>query len=743
MARYQVLPEEAVTAPVPPVEAPAGRYRVLDTDAPDPFMAGAVQGMTLGWGDELRAAAGGDLEQIRARNRQAADVAPGTYRAGQALGTVGSMFIPASWAARAVRAGQGLMGAAKAGAAVGGTFGALEALGEHENKTGDPFGAARSTAVGGAVGTVVGGAGAPVLHTLLSGVRAGGRVLSDYARGGSQASLRKTAEALERQGTEPGDLAARLVADASPAVQAMHAAKPEVLQDILRGFQANRTATDIAREVNRRHGTMLTHQQVGSLRAGFDRANPSPRDMLRLSEEVGGGTPEANRSGLTNLMQAVATLPGRGREVALRNMGRTMEEAPERLVGRLSAETGAGTDFRGAIAARQAERAQEANTAYAAAHQQALNTAVSGGPTVPTLIQPILTQWSLRANNMAGERLGHMRRALEIMSRPDPRLKPGQIGTQTLDDYHKARQELDKLISGLRRSQSPADKDMARILGGKDGMREQMNKAVHDAYPTFQAADKRFASDLAREEAMDLGRQYALRLGTKQDDIIREMRNLEMRNPTVVPELREHMMQGIMRNMADEVGRAGGVPTAWMQPMTGGMRPAQGEALRNVLAEPLPGAPLAKSTRSAIGQVKGQPTPYVEGIRQSRNIMGVLNDEARLRKIFTDVWGNSKTAERLAAQQDMAELPRIAAEMASGGWFTAMRQAVVDRLVRAMTERNTEQIARIVTETDPRVLYVALQDMQRMLPMMRAGERGMTAPAVAAASAAGQQITGP
>ncbi|MGE0850995.1 MAG: hypothetical protein AB7O44_15435 [Hyphomicrobiaceae bacterium] len=30
----------------------------------------------------------------------------------------------------------------------------------------------------------------------------------------------------------------------------------------------------------------------------------------------------------------------------------------------------------------------------------------------------------------------------------------------------------------------------------------------------------------------------------------------------------------------------------------------------------------------------------------------VLGEEARLKKIFTDVWSNSKTAERLAAQED-------------------------------------------------------------------------------------------
>lgn len=730
MARYQVITPE--TEAPPPPSRQTGRYRVLDESAPDPFTTGAVQGLTLGWGDELQALLGiNTLEAARERTRRAADIAPGTYRAGQFTGGVGTAVIPGGAMVRSLQAGGGLLGAARAGAVVGGGLGAVEALGEHENKTGDPWGAAAATGFGGLVGGAAGGVGAPVLYGLGSGIRAGARVLGDYARGSSQAALRKTAEALERQGTTPGALADRLVADAAPGVRALHASKPEVLQDIIRGFQQGQTATQIAAAVNRAHGTTLTHPQIGILQAGFNRANPTPRDLLRLSEEVGAGTAESNRSGLTGMMQGVATLQGRGREIALANMGRTVEEAPERLVRRLSAETGAGTDFRGAMAANREARATAAQQAYAVAHQEALNVAVGGGPTVPGLIQPLLKQWTFRAVNMAGERRGHMRRALEIMSGAHAGTKPGSLGVQTLDDFHKARQELDQLLSGLRRSQAPADRDAARIIGG---MRREMNDAVQKAYPAFRDADRRFASDLAREEAMDLGRQYALRLGQRQDDVLKEMRNLELRNPTVVPELREHMMQGIVRTMADDIGTAGGIPTKMIQPLTGGIRPGPREALESVLAAPLPGATAGRG---------GLVPPHAPGRQMTNDIMGVLNDEARLRKIFTDVWQNSKTAERLAAQSDMAELPRIAAEIVTGGWLSSMRQAVAARIRRAITERNNEQIARIVTETDPRVLYLALQDMQRALPGVRAGERGIAASAVAAASAAGQQITGP
>ena len=165
------------------------------------FLRGLLQGASLGWADELESlVTGGDVEAVRDRNRQAADLSPSAYRGGQLVGGIGTALLPASWVARGigggVRAGQGLAGAARTGAIVGGTTGAVEALGEHENKTGDPLGAAVRTLGGGAFGTAVGGTLAPTLYALGAGVRAGGRVLADYAQGGSQAALRKTAEAL-------------------------------------------------------------------------------------------------------------------------------------------------------------------------------------------------------------------------------------------------------------------------------------------------------------------------------------------------------------------------------------------------------------------------------------------------------------------------------------------------------------------------------------------------------------------
>jgi hypothetical protein len=246
---------------------------------------------------------------------------------------------------------------------------------------------------------------------------------------------------------------------------------------------------------------------------------------------------------------------------------------------------------------------------------------------------------------------------------------------------------------------------------------------------------------MAREEAMDLGRGYALRSGQPQDETLTALRRLEAQHPQHAEELRDYFGQGMLRRLADDVENSGGIPAQMVQPLTGGIRPAPQLAMREALGAPLPNAPVATRNNAAAGQVAGRPIPYAPGRQTEAGVTGVLDDEARLKKIFGDVWGNSNTANKLAAQEDMRELPRIAAEMSTGG-IAGLRNAVVNRLVRAMTERNAEQIARIVTETDPRVLYVALQDIRRMQPAIHRGEALMAAPAVAVGSSAGQLTTG-
>lgn len=742
MARY-IVPLEPAAVPAAPItpEPPAatGRYIVADPEAPSPFLHGLMQGGSLEWADEIAGLVGADKEAFRKRTKQAADISPSSYQAGKLAGTAATMLLPAGWA---VRGGAGLAKMAKAGATIGGTTGAVEGLGEYEANPNASMadqitGGGLAAAKGGVVGAVTGGTLAPLLYTLGAGVRAGGRTLYDFATGGNNAALRKTEQALRRQDTDPKQLLDLLTADASPAVRG---AKPEVLMDVLEGMQAQgATATSVAAAVNARHGTALKATDIGKLAKGFDRANPVPRDLIALSEELGGG--EAGRSGLTNLMQAVATLPGRGREVALRNMGATMEAAPERMAQRLSGEMG-DLNFRKTLASREMARKSAASKAYGQAYDDDLSATMAAAmkgknaQTIEAELQPIWTGYALHGQQLGGETGSKVAQGVQIAAG----IKPGSTayGVNSLQRYHEARKTLDRFMADLRNSAAP-DNNALRILGD---MRRDMNQIAYARSKTFEAADKRFATDMAREEALRLGRKMPFRSSEGQDEVLAALRDLERRHsPQVAQELRDHFSQGMLRRMADEIETTGGVPGRFVQPLTGGIRPGPRKALEEALGAPLPGAAVAKTSRKATGAIKGQPAPYTEGLKQARDITAILGDEARLGKTFRDVWGNSKTAERMAAQEDLRALPGIAAEISTGG-LGGLKNAVTKRLMQAITERNAEQIARIVTETDPRQLYLALQRIVRMQPKIKGGEALLGAPAISAGSAAGQMLTG-
>lgn len=726
MARYTVLDPTAAPAiaQAPEVTTPqasGGRYTVVDPNAPssvDAFVRGALQGVTLEWADELAGLTGlADKNEMRDRTRAMKDADPSAYNVGK---FAGSMLVPGGWAMRAAKGGMSLMNAARVGALAGGVTGAVEAAGESESPSlADNL---LKAGLGGAAGAVTGGLVSPAVYSLASGVRAGGRALADFGDDGLNSALRKTEQALRRQDVSPDQLIRRLTADANSTVQK---APNEVLTEVLRLNSTGASATDIANEVNKKLGSYLTPQQVGALVKGFDRGNPVPRDMIKLSEEVGG---VPGRSGLTSMMQGVTSIPGQGREIALRNMGATMESSPDRLVQRLASQMG-DLNFRANMQLREAQRKAAANTAYAPAYRDA-----NGAPREIN-IRPVLDRWMFQAPLMGGETGARIANGVGIASGRIPGSTP--LAIDTVERFHQARRSLDEYIGGLRRGADP-DQAAIRLL---TKFRRDLNAAAYRQNRDLYKADRQFASDLARTEAMGLGRAMDLRSGTRQDDIMDALARLEGKNKAQAQEIRDMFSEGMLRRMADEVETAGGVPAKWMQPLTGGIRPAQQRALTETLGMPMPNAPMATRSNAARGRVAGQPMPYDEGRDTAKGVIAAVDDEARLKKIFTDVFGNSNTAGKLQAVEDLRELPRLASELATGG-FGGLRNAVATRLMNAITEKNAAQIARIVTETDPRLLYVALSDIRRMQPGIMRGERLMGAPSIALGSATGQALTG-
>ena len=213
--------------------------------------------------------------------------------------------------------------------------------------------------------------------------------------------------------------------------------------------------------------------------------------------------------------------------------------------------------------------------------------------------------------------------AVEIMW--DRRLNSAAIGIDTLERYRQARELLDRHI----RAQASLAEPNLYALGISSQMRDDLNKVVYARAPKFQAADDRYALDLAYEEAMRLGRALPLRSGPRLTKILDAVRELERRfGQPAAEDLRKGFTHGVLRKLTDDVLNAGGLPIEYMQGRVGGIGPAPRLALQIALGAPLPGARLAKPDDAAIGAIKGEPIPYAAGLEIARAAIAVLEDEA-------------------------------------------------------------------------------------------------------------------
>ena len=241
-------------------------------------------------------------------------------------------------------------------------------------------------------------------------------------------------------------------------------------------------------------------------------------------------------------------------------------------------------------------------------------------------------------------------------------------------------------------------------------------------------------------QATDLGRSLPFKSGQPQNDILTAIRDLEGRHPTDAEELRDHFLEGLMRRIADEIETAGGVPLRWIQPHTRGLRPAPQRALEAALGEPLPGAAIAGRTNADTGAVRGQPLPYQPGRETAQGVTDILADEAPPGEDFHGHLGELQNRRTHGRARGCPHAARHGGRDRHGRLCRRQEQGrpAADDGDGRMQQRADRQD----TETDPRELYLALHEIQRMAPRIQAGERIMGVPSLAIGAAAGQTLTG-
>lgn len=185
--------------------APENAGRFLPGTGLGQFARSALQGLTLGWSDELAGLLGGDADFERQRLEQHRATDPAGAMGAELLGGLPTALLPAGWASRGLSTGAQVVRGALSGAAAGGVYGA-GAADPGERVQGAIAGAGPTAAIGAALPLV-----APAIaRTLLPA----GRLAEDAVAPVAMRGVTYTADEAIPGGPLPQRLPSTLTRDA-------------------------------------------------------------------------------------------------------------------------------------------------------------------------------------------------------------------------------------------------------------------------------------------------------------------------------------------------------------------------------------------------------------------------------------------------------------------------------------------------------------------------------------------------
>ena len=488
------------------------------------FLAGANQGGTFGFADEVGAAATSlltghpienyqaNLDYLRERFKMANEANPKTMLAGEFAGAV------ASPAARAIGVGKpalSLGGRIGQGALAGGVGGAISGAANAEGGLGDR---ARGALVGGAAGTAfgaalplagaVGGVALDVLHA-----RPKVPIAMAPAVDRARAALRPRSGVggVSGGGSRAGNI------DFTPVARAAAGAYNTL-------------------------GPRSTAEVADELLLGAARKAGVPLSAAADATRAAGGAPltamEVFGVPAQRLGQASRGISGRADETIATALETRHAGQPERILGAM--ERGLGQEGRGDLFQTADEivqrRGANAATEYAKAYESApINPTVrvdpqsgEGGATLLDLFKrPSMSKALARARTIAaeeGDELPPLTRTVEVNGKAVE--QPVPVSVKTL---HYVKMALDDMVFGAKRGQSVLGEEsggtgptaLAKVQQTRRALLDVMDREV----PEYGAARANFAGETALKDALESGRES---IGKRMDPrlIEREFKNL-------------------------------------------------------------------------------------------------------------------------------------------------------------------------------------------------------------------------
>lgn len=350
---------------------------------------------------------------------------------------------------------------------------------------------------------------------------------------------------------------------------------------------------------------------------------------------------------------ALAATPGRGQEIIRSAVAQRQQGAGSRIMSALDDALGGPIDTLAAADDIIAKRSAAAKPLYDAAYKKPVPFTRE---LEDLLKRPTISKALSRAQTLAAD---------EGIPSPQWFASIADDGTVAIKNVPDVRQldltkrALDDMISAAQRGGSNNE---ARIF---TNLKEQLIKMVDDAVPEYAAARKAFSGPASILDAMEQGSTLFSRQTTPAQ-ILRDMAKMDKAQ-------REAFQQGARAQVADIMGTA-----------------------RNDA--------LAARNAFSSGYNK-EKLELVVGKEKAGKLLRALDNEALFTRTRDVVTGNSETAARIAAQQEVGAgaknpgLFRNAANMRFGDVVAGLGDKVFGSMRTAAQEKLNEELARILTSS--------------------------------------------
>ena len=350
---------------------------------------------------------------------------------------------------------------------------------------------------------------------------------------------------------------------------------------------------------------------------------------------------------------ALAATPGRGQEIIRSAVAQRQQGAGSRIMSALDDALGGPIDTLAAADDIIAKRSAAAKPLYDAAYKKPVPFTRE---LEDLLKRPTISKALSRAQTLAAD---------EGIPSPQWFASIADDGTVAIKNVPDVRQldltkrALDDMINAAQRSGSNNE---ARIF---TNLKEQLVKMVDDAVPEYAAARKAFSGPASILDAMEQGSTLFSRQTTPAQ-ILRDLGKMDKAQ-------REAFQQGARAQVADIMGTA-----------------------RNDA--------LAARNAFSSGYNK-EKLELVVGKEKAGKLLRAIDNEALFTRTRDVVTGNSETAARIAAQQEVgagAKSPglfRNAANMRFGDVVAGLGDKVFGSMRTAAQDKLNEELARILTSS--------------------------------------------